>query len=73
MSNYGKTYKNSEHYNDNTCGEAIGVVDRSDVYQENFNKVLKTVLYVCDLAGFRIQGQLCMRCKKNNKVYFYKK
>jgi hypothetical protein len=67
----GNVTRNSEHYYDPTCCDAIS--DDRNIIQDECNKLVKTILYICDVAGFRIQGQIMMRHKKSNKVYTYKK
>lgn len=37
--------------------------------EERFKKLLSTIFYICDLAGFHIEGRLEIRDKKTGKVW----
>lgn len=61
--------RNSSHYMDLTAYEAIERVDRERDAEERFKKLLNTIFYICDLAGFHIEGRLEIRDKKTGKVW----
>lgn len=55
---------------DLTAYEAIRNVDREAADAEKrYKKLLSTIFYLCDLAGFHIEGRLTIRDKKTNKVW----
>ncbi len=59
---------NSEGYSDPTVFCAMISNDHEkDI--ERAAKVLKTIVYICDLAGFRIQGKIALRNKNTGKVF----
>lgn len=67
-------YKNDPRYNasgymDMTAYEAIRNVDREAASEARFKKLLSTIFYICDLAGFRIEGRLTVRDKKTGKIW----
>ncbi|MCF8018172.1 MAG: hypothetical protein K9L62_02115 [Vallitaleaceae bacterium] len=67
-----KVFRNAEKYYDPTCGDAINNIDR-EMSQEKFNKIIKTIIYICELAGFKIHDQIVLRCKSSGRLYYYKK
>jgi len=58
--------KNGEGYSDPTAYEAIKNADKED---EKFNKLLHTIFYLCELAGFQIQGRIVLLDKRTGKVW----
>lgn len=61
--------RNASGYLDLTAYEAIKKVDREADAEERFHKLLNTIFYICDLAGFRIEGRITLRDKKTGKVW----
>ena len=37
--------------------------------EERYKKLLSTLFYLCDLAGFRIEGRVVLRDKRTGKVW----
>lgn len=71
---YEMGYKNDPRYNESgypdlTAYEAIKNVDRELEAEERFKKLLSTIFYICDLAGFHIEGRLVVKDKKTGKVW----
>lgn len=58
--------KNSEGYADPTAYEAIRNVDKDD---ERFHRLLHTIFYICELAGFQIEGRVVLVDKRNGRVW----
>jgi hypothetical protein len=62
--------KNGEGYSDPTAYEAIKNVSKdSNKDDEKFHKLLHTIFYLCDLAGFQIQGRIVLVDKENGRVW----
>ncbi len=59
-------YKNGEGYDDPTCGEAIKNIEKS---KARFNKMLRTIHNICDLAGFEIKGRVIFIDKKSGHIW----
>lgn len=61
--------RNASHYMDLTAYEAIEKVDREADAERRYKKLLSTIFYICDLAGFHIENRLEIRDKKTGKVW----
>ncbi len=61
--------RNSSGYMDLTAYEAIERADRDVVAEARHKKLINTIFYICDLAGFRIEGRLVLKDKKTGKVW----
>lgn len=61
--------RNASGYMDPTAYEAIRNVDREAEAEERFKKLLNTIFYICELAGFRIEGRIVLQDKKTGKVW----
>lgn len=57
--------KNSEGYSDPTAYEALSNI----VAEERFQKLLKTIFAICELAGFSLEERIVVRDKKTGKVW----
>ena len=57
---------NSERYSDPTAYEALRNIDKED---ERFHKLLHTIFYLCELAGFEIEGRVVLIDKKTDRVW----
>lgn len=51
---------------DPTAYIAIKHVDKTD---EKFHKLLDTIFYICDQAGFDIKNRIVLEDKKTGKIY----
>lgn len=58
--------RNASGYIDPTAYKAIKKVDEDD---ERHNKVLNTIFYICELAGFRVKGRIVLEDKKSGRVW----
>lgn len=54
---------------DLTAYEAIKRADEEAEAEARFRKLLGTLFYICDLAGFHIESRLEIRDKKTGKVW----
>lgn len=61
--------RNASGYMDLTAFEAIRNVEREAEAEERFKKLLNTIFYICELAGFHIEGRLVIRDKKTGKIW----
>jgi hypothetical protein len=62
--------KNGEGYSDPTAYQAIKNLSKTpNKEEERFHKLLHTIFYLCDLAGFQIQGRIVLVDKENGKVW----
>ena len=61
--------RNASGCMDMTAYEAIQRADREADAEARFKKLLATIFYICDLAGFHIEGRLEIRDKKTGKVW----
>ena len=61
--------RNASGYIDNTAYRAIKSADQDRDAERRFKKLLSTIFYICDLAGFHIEGRLEIRDKKTGKVW----
>ena len=65
---------NKEKYNasgciDLTAYHAIENVEREKKDEERLKKLLSTIFYLCDLAGFHIEERLVIRDKRSGKIW----
>ena len=67
MSSINNPRKNSEGYYDLTAFEAIQNLEREE--EERFHKLLHTLFYLCELAGFEIQERIVLVDKKTKKIW----
>jgi hypothetical protein len=61
--------RNASGYMDMTAFEAIRNVEREAEAEARYKKLLSTIFYICDLAGFHIEGRLVIRDKKTGKIW----
>ena len=62
--------KNLEYYNDDTAFQAIKNIEREELKSyDRFNKLLNTIFYLCDLAGFYIEGRITFVDKVSGKKF----
>lgn len=64
--------RNSEGYLDPTAYEAIRNIERSQAAEEEdmrFHKLLHTIFYLCELAGFQIEGRVVLKDKRTGRLW----
>lgn len=60
------TRRNHEHYIDPTPYEALKNIDAE---KERVSKLVRTIFYICDLAGFRVSERIVLVNKKSGRVW----
>jgi hypothetical protein len=60
---------NASGCKDLTAYEAIEKVEQDRKDEERIKKLLATIFYVCDLAGFHIEERIVLKDKRTGKVY----
>ena len=65
MGNDKNPRRNASGCMDLTAYEAMRNIER----EADFKKLLSTIFYISDLAGFRIEGRIEVRDKKTGKVW----
>ena len=69
------SYKRDPRYNasgckDLTAYEALKNVEREEREKEaKVKRLLTVLLYIADLAGFRVEGRIVLKDKKTGKVW----
>lgn len=58
--------RNGSGYYDPTAYKAIIQVEKES---ERFHKLLSTIFYICDLAGFHVEGRIVLKDKKTGKIW----
>ena len=58
--------KNASGCSDLTAYNAIQNIDEEE---EEFKKLLRTLRYICNVAGFEFDGLVCIRNKESGRVY----
>ena len=58
--------RNASGCPDPTAYQAIKNIDRED---ENFHKLLHTIFYICNAAGFEIEGRIVLIDKKTGRIW----
>lgn len=63
-------YKNSEQYPDPTAHDAIkNIEEKEKAEQARFGKFIHTVLCMCDIAGYEVQGRITLIDKKSGRIW----
>ena len=58
--------QNKEGYKDPT---AYKVLRKEQLEEERFKRLMATIFYICELAGFRIEGRITFQDKKTGKIW----
>lgn len=59
--------RNNEGYPDPTPYRAVKTIEERQ--EQRFHRLLSTIFYLCDLAGFRIEGRIVMVDKFSGRVF----
>ena len=63
-----KDPRNNAHgYSDPTAYEALLNIEKEET--ERFNKLLNTIFYLCELAGFRVENRIVLVDKRNGRIW----
>ena len=57
--------RNHEWYPDPTAYRAIKNMEE----EEKFHRLLSTILYICNLAGFKVEGRIVLRDRKTGRIW----
>ena len=68
MANTTNPRLNAEGYLDPTAYEALKNIEREEE-GERFHRLLHTLFYLCELAGFEIEGRVVLIDKKTGRVW----
>ena len=66
MPNNEDLKRNASGYYDPSAYEAIKKVDKED---EKFHKLLHTIFYICNLAGFEVEGRIVLKDLKSGRIW----
>lgn len=69
MSNRKDPRYNASGYLDLTAYKALENVEKEAKDTERFNHLLSTIFYICDLAGFHVEGRIVLKDKKTGKIW----
>jgi len=58
--------KNGSGYTDPTAYKAIKKVEKES---ERFHRLLNTIFYICDLAGFHVEGRIVLKDKETGRIW----
>lgn len=58
--------KNKEGYHDPT---PCGVLTKEQKDEERFQRLLATIFYICENAGFHIEGRMVIKDVKSGKIW----
>ena len=58
--------RNQEGYLDPTAFEALRNIEEED---NRFHRLLHTLFYICELAGFEIEGRIVLLDKKTGRIW----
>lgn len=68
MNDYIKS-TNHEGYPDPTAYDAMKNIAREERDNERHSQLIKTILYICHIAGFDVCGRICLRDKASGKIW----
>ena len=70
MNDYIKS-TNQEGYPDPTAYEAMKNIVREEKEKDNerHSQLIKTILYICHIAGFDVYGRICLRDRASGKIW----
>ena len=61
--------KNQSHLPDYTAYEAVKRADAEADAERRYKRLLATIFYLCDLAGFHIESRIEIKDRKTGKVW----
>lgn len=61
----------SDMYNKSGCPDPVAfeVMRREEAETRRFNKLLRTIFSLCEIAGFRVEGRIELRDLRTNKLW----
>ena len=67
MANINDPRRNSEGYLDLTAYEAIVNIEREE--EKRFKKLIRTILNICEMSGFRLEGRITVTDVRNGRTW----
>lgn len=62
--------KNMEGYSDPTAYQAMRNIEREEYKSyERVRSLIKTIFYICELAGFRVDGRIVLVDKTTGRIW----
>lgn len=61
--------RNASGYMDMTAYKAIEKADREADAEKRYKRLINTIFYICDLAGFHIEERIVIKDKKTGKIW----
>lgn len=59
--------RNTSGYLDPTAYAAINRISEEE--EERFHRLLRTIFYICEIAGFEIEGRIVLIDKRNGRIW----
>lgn len=61
----------SDMYNKSGCVDTVAfeVLRREEAETQRFNKLLRTIFSLCEIAGFRVENRIELRDLRTNKLW----
>lgn len=71
MENQKKIEDKALKYNASGCADPVmyEVIKREEAATYRFNKLLRTIFSLCELAGFQVEDRIVLRDKRTGKVW----
>lgn len=60
---------NGEGYSDPALGYTLSRSKPDKDEDVQFKKLIKTIVTVCDLAGFKVEGRISLKNKKSGRIW----
>ena len=59
--------RNTSGYLDPTAYAAINRISEEE--EDRFHRLLRTIFYICEIAGFEIEGRIVLIDKRNGRIW----
>ena len=66
MANNQDFKRNASGYVDPTAYEAVKNIDAET---ERFQKLLNTIFYICEIAGFHVEERIVLKDKRTGRIW----
>lgn len=60
---------NHEGYPDPTAYEALRNLEREERDNRRHKQLIQTILYICHIAGFKVEGRIALRDRASGKIW----
>lgn len=61
-----KLFENGEGYSDPT---AYAVLKKEEEEYERFHKLLNTIFYICEMAGFHLENRIVLKDNRTGRIW----